>query len=225
MSRRCKRVDHVVLNSNLPIRANQKVYQCCITGNDYIINDCYYSYLYFVLRVTKSDGSPCGANDVIAIASDTSSLIRKLQVKSNGKELYDSDDLNFHIVTKHILENTKKYGGSIGQTTLFYPDKVRGVNIAKFATDVTTHAVLSRNATYNENYHKRVSITTKWRHPLYSGITKFRNFCCSYDQIMPPSNLDINLTVANYDVLIHRATGVWVLLQLRIFGYVMINYH
>ena len=111
------------------------------------------------MSVKKADGTDYAAIDVVAITSDASSLIRKLQVNSNGKEIYDSDDLNYYMVTKNILENCKEYGSSVGITTLFYPSTVKGTDINEFTTDVTTHAVESRNATFNENYKKRVTIT------------------------------------------------------------------
>ena len=62
------------------------------------------------------------------------------------------------MITKNLLEYTKEYGESAAQTTLFYPDKIRGTDTAKYTTDNTSHAVLSDNPIYNENYHKRMNV-------------------------------------------------------------------
>ena len=100
--RRCEKIDHSVSNRNLPIRGN-KVHTHSVSGDDYMLNDWYYSYYYFVLGVKKADGSDYAAADKLAIASDSASLIRKLEVKSNGKNLYDSYDLNYYMVTKNTI--------------------------------------------------------------------------------------------------------------------------
>ena len=98
------------------------------------------------------------ANDIIAIASDICSLLQRILIKSNGKEIYEADDLNCFMITRNLLEYTKEYGSSAGQTSLFYPYKVRGIDTAKYITANTSHAVLSDNDTYNENYYKRMII-------------------------------------------------------------------
>ena len=82
-----------------------------------MLNDWYYSYFYIIIRVNKTDGTAYTANDVIAIASDTCSLVQKLLIKSNGKEVYEADDLNFYTNTKNLLEYTQEYGSSAGQTS------------------------------------------------------------------------------------------------------------
>ena len=205
--RRCEKIDHIVLNPNLPIRTGQKVFDHSIFGDDYMINDWYYSYYYFMLNVKKADGSDYAAGDLVAIASDSASLIRKIQVKSNGKEIYDTDDLNYYMVTINILENSKPYGDSVETTSLFYPSTVRGTDIDEFTTDATTHAVESRNATCNDNYKKRVTITKNFDIHCLVELRNCEFFASFYDQVMPPSNIDISLTVASDDVLIHRTAA------------------
>ena len=199
------KIDHIVLSPNLPIRTGQNVFEHSISGDDYLINDWYYSYYCFVLSGKKADGSDCAAGDLVAIASDSASLIRKIQVNSNGKEIYDSDDLNYYMVTKNILKNSKEYGNSIGTTSLFYPRTVRGTDINEFTTDATTHAVESRNATFHENYKNRVTITKNGDIECIVDLRNCEFFASFYDQIMPSSKLDIFLTITSDDVIIHRA--------------------
>ena len=123
--RRCETIDHIVSNPNLPIRANVRTHTHSITGDDFMLNDWYYAYYYFIFdKAKKSDSSDYADADKLAIASDSSSLIQKLEVKSNGKVLYDSDDLNYYMVNKNILEYSKPYAVTVGTTSLFYPDKV-----------------------------------------------------------------------------------------------------
>ena len=123
----------------------------------------YYAYYYFVFeKIKKTDGSDYADANKIAIASDASSLIQKLEIKSNGKILYDSDDINYYMVTKNILEYSKPYADSVGTTSLFYPDNVRGTDIEEFTKDASTHAVKSRNTAYNENYKKTYDNNKKW---------------------------------------------------------------
>ena len=158
--RRCDKIDHIVSNPNLPIRGTVRSHTHSITGDDFMLNDWYFGYYYFVFsKVTKIDGSDYGDADKIAIASDSSALVQKLEVKSNGKILYDSDDLNYYMVNKNILEYSKPYANFVGTASLFYPDKVRGSDINEFSLNSTTHAVEKRNDAYNENYKKRMAIT------------------------------------------------------------------
>ena len=88
----CEKRDHIPLSPDLPIRPKQDLFRFVINGDDYMLNDWYYNYFYLVLNVKKADGTAYDANDVIAVANDTCSLVRKLLVKSNGKEIYEADD-------------------------------------------------------------------------------------------------------------------------------------
>ena len=46
-----------------------------------MLNDWYYGYYYFALGVKKTDGSDYAAADRLAIANDSASLLRKLEIK------------------------------------------------------------------------------------------------------------------------------------------------
>ena len=111
------------------------------------------------------------------------------------------------MVTTHVLEYSQPYGDSVAKTLLFYTDTLKNTDINEFTTDATTHAVESRNATFNENYKKRVTIT---KNGDIHCIVELRNcefFASFYDQIMPPSNIDINITIPSDDVIIHRTAA------------------
>ena len=45
--------DHITLNPNLPIKAGQKKFNFIINGDDYMLNDWYHSYFYFIIHVNK----------------------------------------------------------------------------------------------------------------------------------------------------------------------------
>ena len=171
-----------------------------------MLTDWYFSYYYFVLAVKKGDGTDYAAADKLAIASDSSALFRQIEIKSNGKDIYDSDDLNYYMVTKNILEYSKRYD-TVGTTSLLYPDKVRGTDIEEFTKDATTHALEGRNAAFNENYKKRMTITKNGEIHCIVELKNCEFFASFYNQIMPPSNLDIRVTVVSDDVIIHRDSG------------------
>ena len=207
--KRCEKIDHIVSNPNLPIRNNVKTHTHTISGDDYMLNDWYYSYYYFVFsKVKKADGSDYADADKLAIASDSSSLIQKLEVKSNGKILYDSDVINYYMVTKNILEYSQPYVDSVGSTSLFYPDKVRGTNIEEFTKNATSEAVEARNPTFNENYKQRMTITKNGDINCIIEIKNCEFFASFYNQIMPPSNLDVSITISSNDIIIHRDSAV-----------------
>ena len=186
-----------------------KTHTHSISGDDYMLNDWYFGYYYFVFsKVTKTDGSNYADANKIAIASDSCSLIQKIEVKSNGKILYDSDDINYYMVTKNILEYSKPYGDSVASTSLFFPDRVRGTDIEEFLKDYTTHAVEDRNVAYNENYKKRMTITKKGDIHCIFELRNCEFFSSFYNQIMPPSNLDLSIKLSSNDVTIHRDSTV-----------------
>ena len=207
--RRCEKIDHIVMNPNLPLRDNVKTHTHSITGDDFMLNDWCFAYYYVVFsKVTKTDGSDYADANKIAIANDSSSLVQKLEVKSNGKIIYDSDDINYYMVTKNILEYSKPYASSVGTTSLFYPDKVRGIDIEEFTNNGTSHAVEGRNDVYNENYKKRMVITKNGDIHCIFELKNCEFFSSFYNQIMPPSNLNITVTLASNDTILHRDSAV-----------------
>ena len=204
--RRCEKFDHIVSNPNLPIRDTVRSHTQSISGDDFMLNDWYFAYYYFVFsKVTKNDGSDYADANKIAIASDSSALVQKIEVKSNGKILYDSDDINYYMVNKNILEYSKPYANSVGCTSLFYPDKVRGTDINEFTLNATSHAVEKRNDAYDENYKKRMAITKNGDIHCIFELKNCEFFSSFYNQIMPPSNLDITITLASNDTILHRS--------------------
>ena len=214
--RRCEKIDHIVSNPNLPIRDNVRSHTHSITGDDFMLNDWYFGYYYGVYeKVKKNDGSDYADGDKIAIASDSASLVQKIELKSNGKILYDSDDLNYYMVTKNILEYSKPYANSVGTTSFFYPDKVRGTDINEFTLNGASHAVEKRNDLYNENYKKRMAITKNGDIHFIFELRNCEFFSSFYNQIMPPSNLDITITLSSNETILHRDAADAGILKLK----------
>ena len=189
-----------------------------------MLNHWYYAYFYGILNVTKADGTAFWADDVIALTSDASAMPQKLTIKSNGRDFFNISGLNYYMTKTNLLEYTNEYAKSAGQMSFFYPNKIRSIDITKYTVDATSKAVESDNATYNENYHKRMIMTKAGEIHCVIELKNCEFFASLNDQILPLSNSDIKLTVESDDVLLYRKIGlVLAKLKLKIYGYATIN--
>ena len=200
----CKKRDHVLLAPPLPIRNGQKEFDFGINADDYILNHWYCAYFYVILNVTKADGTAYGAGDVIALTSDASAMPQKLTIKPNGRDFFNVNGLNYYMTNTNLLEYTNEYAKNAGQMSFFYCNKIRSTDITKYTVDATSKAVESDNATYNENYHKRMIMTKAGKIHCTIEVKNCEFSASLYDQVLPPSNLDIKLTIDSDTILLHK---------------------
>ena len=72
-----------------------------------------------------ADGANVAAADQMGVVNSASSLIKKLNVKMNGVDVYDCSDVNQATNIKNLLEYSKGYSKSQGTNEFFYIDTNR----------------------------------------------------------------------------------------------------
>ena len=82
-----------------------------------------------------ADGANVADADQMGIVNSASSLIKKLNVKMNGVDVYDCSDVNQATNIKNLLEYSQGYSKSQGTNELFYIDtksEIRYLNSIKW---------------------------------------------------------------------------------------------
>ena len=175
------------------------------TSNDYLPIDWYKGYFYGVLNAKKNDGTDYVAVDIIALTSDSASLLNGLKFESDSRQIYHVTNLNYSTTIKNILEITDNYGKTVGQMFSFYPNLVDGVDLSKYATDTTApNPLLSDNAAYNENYSKRVALTKSGDIHIVIGLKNIEFFASLKGILLPPTKVNIYVTIEADNILIHK---------------------
>ena len=88
------------------------------------------------LTLTDNNGMVNGSN----------TLIKKLSVTANGRQVYDCDYANHCVNIKNLLEYNPSYAKSVGTNELFFPDTSRDPQEIKYTRREVTHR---RNAANN----------------------------------------------------------------------------
>ena len=68
------------------------------SSQDYLPIDWYKAYLHVSLDVKKTDGTDLAGGSVIALASDSCSLINSFKFESDSRQIYYATDINYAIV-------------------------------------------------------------------------------------------------------------------------------
>ena len=92
--------------------------------------------------------------NVIVTTNGGFSFIKRMTAKVDDVIAMDSSDINHAIQVKNILEFSKSYSDTIGQSMSFYPDTSAAADSAEFTADATNH-IAKRNASYNAGFAKR----------------------------------------------------------------------
>ena len=177
------------------------------SSQDYLPIDWYKAYLHVSLDVKKkSDGSSFSDTNVIALASDSCSLINSFKFESDSRQIYYATDINYAMTTKNLLEMSNEYINTSGKRMFMYPSLKNGTNVTKYIVDGTTKAVESDNPNYNSNYHKRVNLT-KNTIDLIIPLNCMEFFQSMKDVLIPPSKVEITVDIEQDDILIYHNGG------------------
>ena len=105
-------------------------------------------------KVTKYDNTNVDAAHEVATINGGFSLFKRLTAKVDDAIVLYTADINHAIQVKNILEFSKSYSDTIGQSMSFYPDTSTAADSAEFSADATTHTA-KRNLAYNSGFAKR----------------------------------------------------------------------
>ena len=95
--------------------------------------DWYNARLSVNFKVDKlADGANIALNDNIGTVNGSNSLIKKIQVRAEGREVYDCDCANHCVNIKNLLEYNPSYAKSVGTNEYYFPDTSRQANTIKY---------------------------------------------------------------------------------------------
>ena len=78
-------------------------------------------------------------NKLIDWANGSNTLIKKIQVRAEGREVYDCDYANHCVNIKNLLEYNPSYAKSVGTNEYYFPDTSRHPDSNKFPERRVTH--------------------------------------------------------------------------------------
>ena len=174
----------------------------------------------------KVDQLAAGANidadgDQMGIVNGSSSLIEKLSILANGRDVYSCNYANHVINIKNLLEFNPSYVESVATNEFYYLDTSRHAERNKYTKRQVTHR---RNAANNAddaglmiddveaNYNKGFAIrklllgnseTVRCEIPL----NRYSFFESLEDKLLPNTKIELNIELESDSNLIWRAGG------------------
>ena len=125
--------------------------------------DWYNARLSVDFKVNKlADATAIAVNDNIGTVNGSSSLIKKIQVRAEGREVYDCDYANHCVNIKNLLEYNPSYAKSVGTHEYYFPDTSTSPDSSKYLRKNVQHtddgaggwAQSTLPDTDNPNYNK-----------------------------------------------------------------------
>ena len=181
--------------------------------------DWYNARLSVDFKVNKlADGTDIALNDNIGMVNGSNTLIKKIQVRAEGREVYDCDYANHCVNIKNLLEYNPSYVQSVGTNEFYFPDTTRSPQSIKYTRRSVLHR---RNAAdtadepglmldnVNENYNKGfaarkellgTSNTVNCEIPL----NRYSFFEALQDKLLPNVRIEIQIEMDNDKNLIWR---------------------
>ena len=149
-----------------------------------ILYDFFNGYFEFAIELQKkADGAGFAAADRITVVNGAHSLIKQLVIKSSGKIVYQSDNIHRITNVKNVLEYSDDFSRSVAKNSFWYLD-----------TSAST-------ANTNTGFEARRILTQAVPLNRYSFFEELEN------KMLPPMQLQIELTLSDDDELIHKAAA------------------
>ena len=155
--------------------------------------DWYNARIELSYKVTKYDNTNVTDAHEVATTNGGFSLFKRMTVKVDNVIVMDSSDINHAIQVKNILEFSKSYSDTIGQSMSFYPDTSTAADSAEFTADAATHTA-KQNLSYNAGFAKRkAQILNGGVVSDYLPLNRYGFFDSLEDKILPFKEVDITL--------------------------------
>ena len=181
--------------------------------------DWYNARLSVNFKVDKlADGANIALNDNIGTVNGSNSLIKKIQVRAEGREVYDCDYTNHCVNIKNLLEYDPSYAKSVGTNEYYFPDTSRHAESKKYTRRQVTHR---RNAADNAdeaglmiddvdvNYNKgfaarKVLLGTSAEVNCEIPLNRYSFFEELQDKLLPNVRIELQIEMENDKNLIWR---------------------
>ena len=159
--------------------------------------------------------------DNMGIVNGSSSLIEKLTILANGRDVYSCNYANHVVNIKNLLEYNPSYVDSVATNEFYYLDKTRHAERSKFTRRQVTHRRNAANgadeaglmlddvlANYNKGFALRKSLlgdsaTVRCEIPL----NRYSFFEALEDKLLPNTRIEINIEIESDNNLIWRNGG------------------
>ena len=111
--------------------------------------DWYNARLSVDFKVSKlADDAALTLTDHIGMVNGSNTLIKKLSVTANGRQVYDCDYANHCVNIKNLLEYNPSYAKSVGTNEFYFLNTTRSANEDKYAKRNVEHARNDANNAY-----------------------------------------------------------------------------
>ena len=165
-----------------------------------------------------ADHAAIAVDDYIGTVNGSNTLIKKIQVRAEGREVYDCDYANHCVKIKNLLEYNPSYAKSVGTNEYYFPDTSRSADSRKYLKRRVTHRrnaadnadeaglmIDDVNANYNKGFAARkvllgASAIVNCEIPLnrYSFFEELQ------DRLLPNVRIEIQIEMENDKNLIWR---------------------
>ena len=194
----CSRYEETPIQLDTPIIAPADNVRQNKSGYQFTINDrsSYFDWFngYFEVKfvVNQLDGGGGYAGDNVnntaTMINCSTSLINNLNIKQNGKVVYEGNDLFLTNHVKSLVEYSGDYATSISTGEFFYVD--------------TTNTPSKDN---NFGFNERINTTINNKEvSCIIPLNRYSFFNSLQDKMLPPSQIQVSTTLTNDNVLIYK---------------------
>ena len=181
--------------------------------------DWYNARLSVNFKVDKlADHAAIAVADTIGTVNGSNSLIKKIQVRAEGREVYDCDYANHCVNIKNLLEYNPSYAKSVVTNEYYFPDTSRHANGSKYVTQQVAHTGQAGNQarrmveTDNVNYNKgfaarKVLLGASAEVNCEIPLNRYSFFEELQDRLLPNVRIELQIEMENDKNLIWRGDG------------------
>ena len=216
-----ERHENVVFNLEQTLQAPTNTNHQIKAGHRFIADntgeatpfDWYNARLSVDFKVNKlADGAAIDADgDNMGIVNGSSSLIEKLSILANGRDVYSCNYSNQVVNIKNLLEYNPSYVDSVATNEFYYLDTTKNAERSEFADRAVTggaNALTGRNANFNKGFSLRKKIlgdsaTVRCEIPL----NRYSFFESLEEKLLPNTKIELNIEIASDGNLIWRTGG------------------
>ena len=173
-------------------------------------------------KVQLLDGNDFNNNNPQAgIVNGSSSLIEKLSILANGRDVYSCNYANHVVNIKNLLEYNPSYAESVATNEFYYLDTSRNANKTRYTTRNVQHGandagnayearafVDGDNATYNKGFAiRRTLIGNSTTISCDIPLNRYSFFESLEDKLLPNTKIELNIELESDGNLIWRTGG------------------
>ena len=181
--------------------------------------DWYNARISVDFKVDKlADHAAIAVDDTIGTVNGSNTLIKKIKVSAEGREVYDCDYANHCVNIKNLLEYNPSYARSVGTNEFYFLDTSRQAKRSKYVTrfvqhtgdanNQRVHMVEGDNLNYNKGFAARkqllgASAEVNCEIPLnrYSFFEELQ------DKLLPNVKIELQIEMESDKNLIWRGDG------------------